>query len=51
VCFFRCGTPASPQRKERPTTFANCYDDRSRAEAYATLEFKNTYHLAYRNIK
>jgi len=31
-------------------TFANCYSDDTRAEAYATLEFKNTYHLAYRDI-
>jgi SAM-dependent methyltransferase len=31
-------------------TFANCYEDGARAEAYSTLEFKNTYHLAYRDI-
>jgi SAM-dependent methyltransferase len=31
-------------------TFSNCYEDVARAEAYATLEFKNTYHLAYRDI-
>ena len=31
-------------------TFANCYEDGARAEAYATLEFKNTYHLAYRDL-
>ena len=31
-------------------TFANCYADATRAQAYATLEFKNTYHLAYRDI-
>ena len=31
-------------------TFANCYEDGARAAAYATLEFKNTYHLAYRDI-
>jgi len=31
-------------------SFANCYEDRTRADAYATLEFKNTYHLAYRDI-
>ena len=31
-------------------TFTNCYEDSARAEAYATLEFKNTYHLAYRDI-
>jgi SAM-dependent methyltransferase len=36
--------------KMRPATFANCYEDGARAEAYATLEFKNTYHLAYRDI-
>ena len=33
-----------------PATFANCYEDRTRADAYATLEFKNTYHIAYRDI-
>jgi ubiquinone/menaquinone biosynthesis C-methylase UbiE len=37
------------QRMTR-VTFANCYEDGTRAEAYATLEFKNTYHLAYRDI-
>lgn len=31
-------------------TFSNCYEDGARAAAYATLEFKNTYHLAYRDI-
>jgi SAM-dependent methyltransferase len=31
-------------------TFVNCYEDAARAEAYAKLEFKNTYHLAYRDI-
>ena len=31
-------------------TFSNCYEDVTRAEAYSTLEFKNTYHLAYRDI-
>lgn len=31
-------------------TFTNCYEDGARAEAYATLEFKNTYHLAFRDI-
>ncbi len=27
--------------------FVNCYQDVSRANAYATLEFANTYYLAY----
>ena len=31
-------------------TFANCYADATRAQAYASLEFNNTYHLAYRDI-
>jgi len=31
-------------------TFTNCYEDSARAEAYSTLQFKNTYHLAYRDI-
>ncbi len=30
--------------------FANCYEDVSRAGAYATLEFANTYYLAYRDL-
>jgi SAM-dependent methyltransferase len=30
--------------------FSNCYEDVSRAGAYATLEFANTYHLAYRDL-
>ena len=32
------------------TDFTNCYEDGSRASAYATLEFKNTYHLAFRDL-
>ena len=30
--------------------FVNCYQDVSRANAYATLEFANTYYLAYRDL-
>ncbi len=30
--------------------FSNVYDDTKRAEAYATLEFPGTYHLAYRDL-
>jgi SAM-dependent methyltransferase len=30
--------------------FANVYDDRQRADAYATLEFPGTYHLAFRDL-
>lgn len=30
--------------------FVNCYEDTIRANAYATLEFKNTYYLAYRDL-
>lgn len=30
--------------------FINCYEDRTRADAYSTLEFKNTYYLAYRDL-
>lgn len=30
--------------------FTNCYEDSSRAGAYATLEFANTYYLAYRDL-
>lgn len=28
----------------------NCYEDSGRANAYATLEFANTYHLAFRDL-
>jgi SAM-dependent methyltransferase len=31
-------------------TFVNCYEDGTRADAYSTLEFKNTYYLAYRDL-
>ncbi|HUA16933.1 MAG TPA: class I SAM-dependent methyltransferase [Verrucomicrobiae bacterium] len=30
--------------------FINCYEDSTRADAYATLEFSNTYYLAYRDV-
>ena len=30
--------------------FINCYQDVSRADAYATVEFANTYYLAYRDL-
>ena len=30
--------------------FVNCYEDVKRANAYATLEFANTYHLAFRDL-
>jgi SAM-dependent methyltransferase len=32
------------------TNFVNCYEDVSRSDAYATLEFANTYYLAYRDL-
>jgi ubiquinone/menaquinone biosynthesis C-methylase UbiE len=31
-------------------SFINCYEDSSRAGAYASLEFGNTYYLAYRDL-
>ncbi len=31
-------------------TTANCYEDATRAEAYAKLEFPGTYYLAYRDL-
>jgi SAM-dependent methyltransferase len=30
--------------------FSNCYEDAARADAYALLEFANTYYLAYRDL-
>ena len=30
--------------------FTNCYQDATRAEAYASLEFANTYYLAFRDL-
>lgn len=38
------------QQAERKVDFINCYEDASRAGAYATLEFANTYYLAYRDL-
>ena len=32
------------------TEFTNVYDDRTRAEAYAALEFPGTYYLAFRDL-
>jgi SAM-dependent methyltransferase len=37
-------------RKEMWMEFSNVYDDATRAEAYARLEFPGTYYLAYRDI-
>ena len=36
--------------KEVGVAFTNCYQDSKRAEAYAQLEFANTYYLAYRDL-
>jgi SAM-dependent methyltransferase len=41
---------AAQLRKEEGMDFINCYEDASRAGAYATLEFANTYYLAYRDL-
>jgi SAM-dependent methyltransferase len=35
---------------ETGADFVNCYEDASRSGAYATLEFANTYYLAYRDL-
>jgi SAM-dependent methyltransferase len=35
---------------ETGADFVNCYEDASRSDAYATLEFANTYYLAYRDL-
>lgn len=32
------------------SNFVNCYEDVNRSDAYSTLEFANTYHLAYRDL-
>src|ERR1700690_587209 len=39
----------APQRKIG-MDFVNCYQDGERANAYATLEFANTYYLAFRDL-
>jgi len=31
--------------------FVNCYEHADRANAYATLEFANTYYLAFRDLR
>jgi len=33
-----------------PVNSVNCYEDAGRANAYATLEFANTYYLAFRDL-
>jgi len=33
-----------------PVNSVNCYEDADRANAYATLEFANTYYLAFRDL-
>jgi len=38
----------SSERKR--VNIANCYQDGNRAKAYATLEFANTYYLAFRDL-
>jgi len=38
------------EREEVGMDFINSYEDVSRADAYATLEFANTYYLAYRDL-
>jgi SAM-dependent methyltransferase len=35
---------------KRPLSAANAYSDARRAEAYATLEFRGTYYLAFRDL-
>jgi len=35
---------------ENRIDFVNCYEDASRSDAYSTLEFANTYYLAYRDL-
>lgn len=32
------------------TDFVNCYENTTRADSYSTLEFANTYHLAFRDL-
>lgn len=36
--------------KDPSANFINCYEDVQRSGAYATLEFANTYYLAYRDL-
>ena len=38
----------SSERKR--VNIANCYQDGNRGKAYATLEFANTYYLAFRDL-
>jgi len=37
-------------REKARMHFTNCYEDPSRASAYATLDFANTYYLAFRDL-
>ena len=44
--------PAAEPCAERQMSmdFVNCYESATRADAYSTLEFANTYHLAFRDL-
>lgn len=43
-------TEAYFRTRNETVNSANCYEDAGRAHAYATLEFANTYHLAFRDL-
>jgi SAM-dependent methyltransferase len=45
-----CNTHGQELITSESSQFANCYDDLTRAEAYARLEFAATYYLAYRDL-
>ena len=40
----------SNEHGRESANFVNCYEDAARAAAYATLEFANTYYLAFRDL-
>ena len=40
----------TPLLAKKLMLFSNVYDDKQRAEAYATLDFPRTYYLAYRDL-
>ena len=40
----------TPLLAKKLMLFSNVYDDKQRAEAYATLDFPGTYYLAYRDL-
>lgn len=50
ICINLRSLKQSDKEREMNTSFSNVYEDQTRAQAYATLEFPGTYYLAFRDL-